>query len=93
MSKHHSYQIESWFSEDWVSGVFDLLYPGSRYVWKGSYFDAKCYNKGATITVILTTCGFIYGGFSDKSWTSVNKYCDSNKIFLFSLKSTTKKLV
>ena len=51
-----------------------------------SDFHAKCDNKGATITVIRSTDGFMFGGFSDKPWTSSNKYCESDKAFLFFFK-------
>ena len=72
--------------EDGVSGDLELLYRGSRDGWEGSDCYYKCDNKGATITVIHSTGGFIFGGFSDKSWTSYGNYCESNKAFLFSLK-------
>ena len=73
--------------EDEVSGDLEILYWASRDGWKGSYFHAKCENKGATITVIRSTGGFIFGGFADKSWTSSRLvYCESNKYFLFCLK-------
>ena len=91
-SKHQSSQIESWLSEDGVSEDLELLYRGSRDGWKTSDFHAKCDNKGATITVIRSSDGFIFGGFADKSWTSANKYCDSDKSFLFSLKSPSNEV-
>ena len=57
-----------------------------------SDFHAKCDNKGATITVIRSTDGFMFGGFSDKPCTSSNKYCESDKAFLFFLRSHQMKL-
>ena len=65
LSKHQSSQIERWLLEDGVSGDLELLYRGSRDGWKASDFHAKCDNKGATITVIRSTDGFIFGGFAD----------------------------
>ena len=73
-SKHQSSQIGSWLSDDGVSGVLELLYWGSRDGWKTLDFHAKCYDKCATITVIQGTGGFIFGGFSDKPWTSIHSY-------------------
>ena len=61
LSKHQSSQIESWLLEDGVSGYLELLYRGSQDRWKTSYFHAKFDNKGATITVIHSTGGFIFG--------------------------------
>jgi len=93
LSKHQSYQIESWLSEDGVSGDLELLYQGSRDGWKASDFHAKCDNKGATITVIRSSDGFIFGGFADKPWTSSGGvYCESDKAFLFSLKSPSSEV-
>ena len=58
----------------------------------GLNFHAKCDNKGATIAVIQSTGGFIFGGFSDKPWTSSGKYCKSDKYFLFYLKSWSNEV-
>ena len=78
--------------EDGVYEYFELLYQGSRDKWKLSDFHANCDNKGATITVIRISHGFVFGGFSDKSWTSANKHYDSDKAFLFSLKSPSNEV-
>ena len=79
-------------SEDGVSGDLELLYRGSWDGWKPSDFHAKCDNKGATITVIRSSDGFIFGGFADKSWKSSGRYCKSDKSFLFSLKSPSNEV-
>ena len=52
--------------EDGVYGGLELLYSGSRDVWKASDDHVKCDNKGETIAMIQSTGGFIFGGFSDK---------------------------
>ena len=92
LSKFLSYQIERWLSEDGVSGYLELVYWGSRDGWKASYFHAKCDDKGATITVIRSSDGFIFGGFADKPWISSDEYCKSDKAFLLSLKSTSNEV-
>ena len=58
----------------------------------GIRFHAKCDNKGATITVIRSSGGFIFGGFADKSWKSSGAWCESDKDFLFSLKSPSPEV-
>ena len=85
--KLQSYQIERWLLEDGVFGDLELLYRGSLDGWKASYFHSKCDNKGATITVIRSNDGFILGGVSNKPWKSSCGGCESDKAFLFSLKS------
>ena len=92
LSKHNSSQIESWLLEYGVSGDLELLYRASRDGWKGEDFHAKCDDKGATITVIRSTGGFIFGGFADKSWKSSDKYCEPDKAFLFSLKIASSEV-
>ena len=43
--------------------------------------------------MIWSTGGFIFGGFADKSWKSDGGlYCESDKAFLFSLKSPSPEL-
>ena len=78
--------------EDGVSGDLELLYRRSRDEWKASDFHTKCDNKGATITVIRSNDDFIFGGFSDKPWISANKSCNSDKAFLFYLKSPSNEV-
>ena len=91
--KHHSLQIKCWLLEDGVSGDLELLYRGSLDGWKGSDFHAKCDDKGATITVIRSSDGFIFGGFADKPWkSSAGVWCESDKAFLFSLKSPSSEV-
>ena len=68
LSKHQSSQIEIWLVEDGVSGDLEIIYGVSWDGCKVSDFHAKCDYKGATITVIWGTGGFIFGGFVDKSW-------------------------
>ena len=59
---------------------------------EASDFHAKCDDKDATITVIRSSDGFIFGGFADKSWTSSEEWCESDKAFLFSLKSPSNEV-
>ena len=62
------------------------MYWVSRYGWKGEDFNAKCDNKGETISVIRSTGGFIFGIFSDKPRiSSGNKLYNSDKYLLFFL--------
>ena len=62
--------------------------------WKGEYFHAKCGKKGETIAVIRSNGGFIFGGFSDKPWTSSgNKWCKSDRYLLLSFNIISNKVV
>ena len=64
LSNYQIFQIESWLLEDGVSGYLEIPYRDLRYRLEASHFIAKCDNRGATITLIWSTDGFIFGGFS-----------------------------
>jgi hypothetical protein len=66
-----------------------LLYRGSRDGFKGSDFHSKCDGHLNTVTVILTTKGFIFGGFIPIAWDSSNsnKADNSQQSFVFSVKN------
>jgi hypothetical protein len=66
-----------------------LLYRGSRDGFASSQFHGKCDNVSNTITLIITTDGFIFGGFTPLAWDSSSQYKPdtSGKSFLFSIKN------
>jgi hypothetical protein len=82
-------QILSWLPES--SGgkhmKLELLYRASRDGWQCQDFHSRCDNKGATVTVIKCTGGFVFGGYADASWSSSGSYTHSAQAFLFSLHS------
>jgi hypothetical protein len=65
-----------------------LLYRGTRDGFGASDFHSKCDDRRNTVTLILTTKGFIFGGFIPLSWDSRNafKADDSEQSFIFSVK-------
>ncbi|KAF2072804.1 hypothetical protein CYY_005878 [Polysphondylium violaceum] len=76
------------FSE-WINGDlnlnFELLYRASEYDFDISEFHNKCDGKGATITVIETVDGDIFGGYNSQSWSSQERYCGDQRCFIFTL--------
>jgi hypothetical protein len=66
-----------------------LLYRGTRDGFRSSNFHTKCDGQSNTLTVILTTQGYIFGGFSPIAWDSSSGYRPdkTRKSFLFSLKN------
>jgi len=63
----------------------ELLYCASRDGWRAHDFHSRCDNKGATITVIKRTGGYVFGGYADASWNSNGANISSPSAFLFSL--------
>ena len=65
----------------------ELLYRASRDGWRAQDFHSRCDGKGATVTVIKCSGGFVFGGYADVPWQSNNSWAHSSQAFLFSLHS------
>jgi hypothetical protein len=66
-----------------------LLYRGSRDGFQCSSFHSRCDGKPFTITIIETTKGFIFGGYTPIAWSSIGRHesDDSLTSFIFTLKN------
>ena len=64
---------------------FKLLYRASRDGFDALSFHAKCDHQPSTLTVIKTTKGYIFGGFTALAWESIGKHKADPSSFLFSL--------
>jgi hypothetical protein len=66
-----------------------LLYRGTIYGFSASAFHQKCDRCAHTVTLILTTSGYIFGGFTPIPWDSSGSYKadPTGKSFVFSLVS------
>jgi hypothetical protein len=66
-----------------------LLYRGSRDGFQSSSFHSRCDDKPFTITIIETTKGFIFGGYTPIAWSNDGRYkCDDSLTsFIFTLKN------
>jgi len=62
-----------------------LLYRGSRDGFDANTFHTKCDDAEATLTIVKSTSGNIFGGYSDQSWKVTNNYKTSNNCWLFSI--------
>ena len=68
----------------------DLLYRGSRDGFTSAKFHELCDDQGATLTIVKSEMGFVFGGFSSVSWIPNGQYYPDDKAFLFSLVFQTK---
>ena len=71
--------------------VFSLLWRGTRDGFDSETFHRLCDGQGKTLTVIMNTNGFIFGGFTSVPWSSPSKegYKTDNTAFLFSLTNSS----
>ena len=67
---------------------FKLLYRGSDNNFSASSFHKKCDSKGSTLTLLKSTKGRLFGGFTDIPWSSWGGWRKRNhKSFLFTINS------
>jgi hypothetical protein len=85
-SKSEHNHIKTWLEEVNRHSEPELLYRGSQDGWNISDFHGKCDDKGATVTIVKTSEGYVFGGYSDQSWGGDGDWKSSNEAFLFSLK-------
>ena len=62
-----------------------LIYRASRDGFQASSFHAKCDEQPRTLTVIKTTKGYIFGGYTAVAWDSVSLMKGDRNAFIFSL--------
>ena len=62
-----------------------MLWKGSRDGFAASMFHSKCDGKGPTLTVIQSTDGAIFGGFTSYSWCGDGSYHEDKTAFIYSI--------
>ena len=65
---------------------FKLLYRGTDNVFSAVQFHKKCDSKGSTLTLLKSSKGKIFGGYTDIPWSSWGGWRKRNsKAFLFNM--------
>ena len=80
----HRKILKAWLPGAMV-GEWHLLFRASRDGFAASTFHSKCDNKGPTVTVVKSGAN-IFGGFTEKGWTSANSKFLLQLIIIFSSK-------
>ena len=79
-------QLHAWVKEvDSKDQKFKLLWKGSRDGFTASKFHSNCDGKGPTLTVVQSTDGVIFGGYTSLSWNGNNSYYQDNAAFIYSI--------
>ncbi len=65
--------------------IWELKYRASRDGFKSTDFHSNCDGLTKTLTVIKTTNGYIFGGFTEQAWHSNGGYEKDPKAFIYSL--------
>ena len=61
------------------------LYKASTDGFAAAKFHALCDNKGASLSLIKTTAGHTFGGYTTISWDTSSSYKNDTQSFLFSV--------
>ena len=65
---------------EWIGDYqWKLFYRASEHGYSANQFHKRCDNKGPTLIIIKSTDGWIFGGYTTRSWTDKYRYevCDS----------------
>ena len=62
----------------WYPGQWKVLFQASKDGFNVQTFHQKCDNKGATVTVIKSNNGYIFGGYASVSWNGNTWIQDAN---------------
>ena len=77
--------IMEWLESAGKTETPRLLYRASRDGWDAYDFHRMCDDKGATVTVVRSSDGYIFGGYTDVAWGDDGEWKSSTESFLFSL--------
>ncbi len=70
------------FSDD---QKWKLIYKGSVDGFSPKDFHVRCDSIEKTITIIKSKAGHVFGGYTDKAWSSKPGYINDSNAFLFNL--------
>lgn len=70
-----------------------LLYRGTRDGFGAKEFHLKCDDVAKTLTIIKTTLGHVFGGYTEQTWGGPDGYANDPNAFLFSFNEMAKLIV
>jgi hypothetical protein len=86
LSEDHQKKINQFFGDSIaVDCKWQLIYKGQKDGFKSEDFHRCCDQKGPTITLVQTTTGSLFGGYTAVSWTSDGNHKPDPQAFLFTL--------
>lgn len=70
-----------------------LLFRASLHNYSNGMFHRYCDQKGATVTIVKSTDGSVFGGYTSVSWDSANgTWLKDDTAFLFAIKGNQHKI-
>eukprot|EP01080_Neovahlkampfia_damariscottae_P005802 gene5802-9625_t len=87
----HGLILNKWVPQN--TKKWKLIYRASKDGFTSQAFHKKCDSKGATLTVIKSSNGNIFGGYTSSSWDQTSTYKYDSDAFIFSLKNKDQKVI
>jgi hypothetical protein len=88
----HRKMVIKFVRDQYPQARFQRIYDANTDGWEAKDFHINSDNKGWTLTIVETTKGFIFGGFTTAEWESpvskISKPCAHS--FLFSVNEGSK---
>jgi len=69
----------------WQSGTWKLCYQATRDGFSNSVAHQACNSKGPTFVITKSSAGYVFGGYSSRSWNSAEGYYTVPSAYLFTL--------
>ena len=86
LSENDRKKVDQFFDDHTkVDREYQLIYKGQSDGFKSQDFHRCCDGKGPTVTLIQTTTGLLFGGYTAISWTSEGDHKRDPKAFIFTL--------
>ena len=70
--------------------ILVLLYRGTRDGWTTDNIHQKIDDEGPTVTLVKTSKGNIFGGFTNASWDKASGFKSDSEAFVFSVDTGAK---
>jgi len=88
-----SFSEVTWLNKQLPSNIKlgGLLFDTSKDGSAASTFHNRCDGEGATVTIIETTLGVLFGGYTDQSWSSSAGWVTDTDAFVFRLRPSPEK--
>ena len=73
-----------------LNSKWKQLFGATRDGFSAADFHSKCDGKSNTLTIIKSTNGNVFGGFTTKPWSQIGNYVNDPEAFIFSLINSKK---
>ena len=73
MSEQYDDKVREWLGNDYK---WKLLYRASEHDYTSKSFHQYCDDKGPTLVIIKSSGGWIFGGYTTRSWSGRSIYND-----------------